>query len=527
MFFREYIRELQRVERGSVRQNKSASVKIALVYPNRYCVGMASLGFQTVYRIFNNHPGVRCERAFLYEAPYDREVRTLESGERLSCFDLVGFSLSFELDLFNVIRILMRTGIRILAEDRIEKDPLVFIGGIVTSLNPAPLLPFVDGLVVGEGEKCIHQIADALYAAKQKKVSRPEKLQTLNEIEGIFIPAINTPVKKQILHSLEAYPTYTPIVTPKSHFKNMFIVEVGRGCTRGCLFCAAKKAYYPYRLRSIESIIETVARWNPGAHRIGLGGAALSDYPDLEDLCEAFVNMGHEISLSSIRADRVTPNLVNLLDRGKVKSFTIAPEAGTERLRQSIGKGIADETLKQVVLLLKNSTINIMKLYFLIGLPGETGEDIQAMVRLIQELASIFHSKNKRKLIRLSVNAFIPKPFTEFQWLPMAGERILAEKLCMIKQGLKGKKNIVLISKNLRNDIMEGILSLGDEKVGLTVGETVVKGIPWKKAVKNQGIDVDTLLHHEKSLEAKLPWDFIQNTVSKQKLWDAYQGGTR
>ncbi len=527
MFFREYARELQRVERGSVRQNKNASVRIALVYPNRYGVGMASLGFQTVYRIFNNHPEVRCERAFLYEAPYDREVRTLESGERLSSFDVVGFSLSFELDLLNVIRILIRMGIHILAKDRLEKDTLVFVGGIVTSLNPAPLLPFIDGLVVGEGESCIHQMADALYAAQQRKSRRTEKLQALSEIEGIFIPAFNTQVKKQILPSLEAYPTYTPIVTPKSHFENMFIVEVGRGCTRRCLFCAAKKAYYPYRFRSIESIIETVARWNPGAHRVGLGGAALSDYPDLEDLCETFVNMGYEISLSSFRADRVTPNLVNLFERGKVRSFTIAPEAGTERLRQSIGKGITDETLKQVVHLLKDSSINVMKLYFLIGLPGERGEDIQAMVGLIQELVSIFHSKDKRKRIRLSINAFIPKPFTEFQWLPMDKEKILTEKRYIIKQGLKGEKNIVFISKNVRDDILEGILSLGDEQVGLAIGESIVKDISWKKTIKNRDIDVDALLHHEKALNAPLPWDFIQGTISKQKLWDVYQGGVR
>ncbi|MBN2029927.1 radical SAM protein [bacterium] len=511
MIFREYIQDLWRLERGSVRQNRNAFVKIALVYPNRYHTGMASLGFQTVYRLFNDHPEVRCERAFLYGAPFDREIKTMESEEPLSCFDLVGFSFSFELDLFGIIHILMRASIQLLAQNRMEKDPLVMAGGVITSLNPAPLLPFVDGLVVGEAEGTIPQICQVLHFMKRQKNRRIDKLQALSEIEGVFIPKINKTVNKQILTSLDSHPTYTPIVTQKSHFGNMFVVEVGRGCSRGCLFCAAKTAYHPYRFRSMESIVETVARYNPGAHRIGLEGAALSDYPNLELLCEMLVDIGYEISLASIRADRVTPHLVDVLERGKVRSFTIAPEAGSEDLRRSIGKGMDDDTLRNVVHLLKDISLDVLKLYFLIGLPDEKEDDVQSIVGLARELADLFFSKHRKRKIRLSVNAFIPKPFTEFQVCPMASEKMLTEKRKQIKRGLKREKNIILSPKSSRNEILQGVLSMGNDEVGLAMGESVVSNISWKQAVQNRGIDIDVLIHRKRALDTNLPWYFIQN----------------
>ncbi len=518
---------LRRLERGTVRQNQNAFVKIALVYPNQYHTGMASVGFQTVYRLLNDYPEIRCERAFLHAPPFDQEIRTVESEASLSCFDLVGFSFSFELDLFNIIQILMKASIQLLAKNRVERDPLIMVGGVITSLNPAPLLPFVDGLVVGEAEDTIPQICQILHTMKRQRGRRKEKLEALSEIKGVFIPNINKTVKKQILPSLENCPTYTPIVTQKSHFGNMFVIEVGRGCSRGCLFCAAKKVYHPYRFRSMESIVETVARYNPGTHRIGLGGAALSDYPDLEPLCEVLVDTGYEISLASIRADRITSYLVNILERGKVKSFTIAPEAGSERLRRSIGKGMDDDTLRNVVTLLKDISLDVLKLYFLIGLPEENDNDVKSIVSLVRELSDLFFSKNRKRKIRLSVNAFIPKPFTEFQWHPMANESMLREKRKMIEQEFRKEKNVILSPKSARNEILQGVLSLGDDEVGLAIRDSIVNRVTWKRAVKNRGIDVQSLVHQKRSLHTHLPWDFIQDTIPKKILWERYQKGVR
>ncbi len=527
MIFREYIQDLRHQERGMVRQNQNAFVKIALVYPNHYHTAMANLGFQTVYRLFNDHSEIRCERAFLYGAPFDREVRTIESEAPLSCFDLIGFSFSFELDLFNIIHILMKASIQLLAQNRVEKDPIVMVGGVITSLNPAPLLPFVDGLVVGEAEDPIPQICQVLHTMKRQKGRRIEKLQAFSEIGGVFIPNINKTVKKQTLPSLDNHPTYTPIVTQKSHFRNMFVVEVGRGCSRGCLFCAAKKAYYPYRFRPMETIVDTIARYNPGVRRIGLGGAALSDYPNLEQLCETLVDMGYEISLASIRADRVTSRLVRVLEKGKVKSFTIAPEAGSENLRRSIGKGMNDDTLRNVVHLLKDISLDVLKLYFLIGLPGEHDDDVKSIVSLVRELADLFFLKNRKRKIRLSVNAFIPKPFTEFQWHPMDSLGILTEKRKVIKQGFRKEKNIILSPKSSRNEILQGVISLGGDEVGLAVRDSIVNNMTWKQAVQNRGIDIESLIHQKKSIDTNLPWDFIQNTISKKILWERYHEGVQ
>jgi radical SAM superfamily enzyme YgiQ (UPF0313 family) len=521
--FREYGRELLIQEKGWVPQKRGAPVRIALVYPNRYEVGMASLGFQTVYRLFNEHPEVRCERAFLLHAPFDQDIRTLESGERLDRFDLVGFSLSFELDFLNLIRCLMNAGIPLLAKDRKERDPLIFAGGVVVSLNPSPLFPFVDGLLVGEGEEVFHRMADVLFSLRKGKGFREDRLRMLGKIDGIFSPRLNGPVKRQILSSLEPYPTYTPIVTPLSHFENMFVVEVGRGCTKGCLFCAAQKVYHPYRFRSAESIVEIIAKLNPGSNRVGLEGAGLSDYPDLESLCETLGGMGYEVSLSSIRADRVTSELVEIVELVGLKSLTIAPEAGSERLRQSIGKGIKDDVLQAVVRQLGDSTIAVLKLYFLIGLPNETDEDVESIVDLVRELTPIFVSRDNKKRIRLSVNAFVPKPFTELQWVPMATERELSRKRKMIHQGLKSEKGVFIVPKSSRAEILQGVISLGDENVGLAMMDVLNKAIPWKGAIKERGMNIDTILHRERSYDAEFPWDCIHYEVSKERLWNRYK----
>ncbi len=520
--FKNSAEKFLRYEKGTLPLKKSASVRIALVYPNSYGVGMANLGFQTVYRLFNEHPEVRCERAF-DQCSSNSGIRTLESKERLDRFDVVAFSLSFEIDILNLICCLKKSNITLLAEDRREREPLILVGGAVASINPSPLLSFVDGLLVGEGEDIFQQIADVLFSSLRNKICREEKLLALGKISGVFIPRFHTRVKRHIIPSLEAYPIYTPIVTPLSHFANMFVVEVGRGCTRGCFFCAAQKVYYPLRFHSAKSILETIEEKNPGATRIGLEGAGLSDYPELEGLCEALVSKGHEVSFSSIRADRVTPGLIKILNRGNVRSFAMAPEAGSELLRNRIGKGISDEVLERVTYLLRDSSIETLKLYFLIGLPGETIEDVEAIVKLVKKLSSIFVKKGKRKRIRLSVNAFIPKPFTEFQWAPMASLKELSAKRKYLRQGLSGQKEIFILPKSSREEILQGLLSLGDINIGLVMMDAVENQVPWKSALKNRGIDIETILHHERVFGDTLPWDFIDYKVPKEKLWKRYK----
>ena len=496
---------------------------MALVYPNAYAVGMASMGFQTVYRLFNRHPELRCERAFMMEAPYDREIRTVESGERLNHFDVIGFSLSFELDFPNIIRCLLQSGISVPRGERKEKDPLIILGGAVAGLNPSPLLPFMDGLLVGEGEGILYRIADIITDSKKKRNNREETLGLLSEIDGFFVPGINKSVVRHIQRSLDAYPTYTPVVTPFSHFENMFVVEVSRGCPQGCFFCAARKIYHPYRFHSVDSVLETVKTENPGAQRVGLEGAGLSDYPELEHLCESVIKTGHSLSVSSIRPDRIRPDLLKLMEVGGVRTVTMAPEAGSEGLRRSIGKGIEDERFLTSIRQLAETSIEMIKLYFMIGLPGETDEDIDAIVRIVKDSASVFCKQKKKRRIRISLNAFIPKPFTEFQWSPMSTEKELSRKRKVIKQGLREAKGVHIVTKSTRQEILQGVLALGDESVGFAILDAVQDNISWKQALKNRNLDVPSIIHTGRRIDTLLPWDFIESELPRKKSWACYQ----
>ena len=502
---------------------KGAMLRIALVYPNRYAVGMASLGFQTVYRIWNEQPGVRCERAFATEGPAGEDIRTLESDEPLRRFDIVGFSVSFELDIPNVIRALLTSRIPLLATDRTDKDPFILVGGAVASLNPSPLLPFIDGLQAGEGEDLLQRIAEVFTGQKRSSQRREKILVALSELEGIFIPSMQSRVKRHVLASLEEFSTYTPIVSPFSHFKNMFVVETGRGCTRGCFFCAGQKISFPYRFRSVESVAQAVADYNPGAARIGLEGVGISDYPGLEDLCRHLLDEGYRLSFSSLRPDRVTREFVGIIERSGIKTFTMAPEAGTERLRGCIGKGIMDDVLMRSCRLLSETGVETLKLYFLIGLPGERDEDVDAMVRLVKAMAEAFRVKGRKKTVRVSVNAFVPKPFTEFQWAPMSGSQELSSKRRRIQDGLHGVKGVVISKKSVKEELFQGVLSLGDAQAGLAVADMVRKARPWKQALKEKEIDVNHLLHRARGKDERFSWEFIDATVPREKLWERYQ----
>jgi len=518
--FPEYARFLLEGERGGIPLNPKAPVSMAIVYPNGYEVGMASLGFQTVHRLFNSHPEIRCERAFIPPPPLEMEVRSLESGEPLRRFSFIGFSLAYELDIVSFVRLLSDAGIPPLASERNEAHPLICIGGVLGGLNPSPLLPFTDAILAGEGEGVIPLIADVLFQYRSGPHCRRERLEALGEIPGIFLPPRRGgSVERQAVPSLADHPTYTPIVTPYSHFENMFVVELSRGCAHGCHFCAGGKVYHPLRFHSHDSVLETVRRFNPGASRVGLEGASLSDYPGLETLCTQLIEAGHEVSFSSLRADRITPQLLEILEKGNIRSFTMAPEAGSERLRNRIRKPISDAVLMQGVRMLSGSTIEILKLYFLIGLPGEEDADADAIPECVGEIARAFCTSAKRR-IRVSVNAFVPKPFTEFQWAAMDGQASLVRKRERIAKGVRNMPKVTLVQKSVREELLQGMLSVGDERAGMAVHDRVIHGLPWKQAFRQNGVNPEILLHEPRPFDRPLPWDFIRTGTPKRALWE-------
>jgi radical SAM superfamily enzyme YgiQ (UPF0313 family) len=513
------------LERGRPALDDRASVRIALAYPNRYEVGMASLGYQTVYRQFNGHPSVRCERVFLDEPRPSNALRTVESKETLNRFDMIGFSVSFELDIPNVIRTLMAAGIPPLSRGRTQAHPLVFLGGAIGGLNPSPLLPFMDGLLAGEGEGVLSRIADVLICNNRGPSVRQSRLEALSEIPGVFIPGLNASVQRHQNKKLDFPPAYTPMITPLSHFADMFVVETGRGCPKGCLFCSACKMYHPYRAFTMEAVLDAVKRFNPGAEKIGLEGAGLSDYPHLIPLCRSIEDAGLSVSFSSIRADRITREFLSILKTGSIRSFTIAPEAGTERLRLIIGKGMSDAVLDEKASMLSETAIDVLKLYYLIGLPGETDRDVEALAGSVLSVSGKFLGRSKTRRVRLSVNAFIPKAFTEYQWEAMNPAKELNRKRKRIAELLKKENRITIVPKSAREETLQGMLSLGGERAGTAVLEAIEGGKGFERAFADAGIDAPFVLYRKKGFKDVMPWDFIEYGVPKKQLWIQGQRG--
>jgi radical SAM superfamily enzyme YgiQ (UPF0313 family) len=398
----------------------------------------------------------------------------------------------------------------------------VFIGGVLGGLNPSPLLPFADAVLAGEGEGVIPRIAEILLRHRSGPHCKAERLEALSECGGVIFPARPAVVTRQIVDSLESHPTYTPIVTPHSSFGNLFVVELTRGCGRKCHFCAGGKVYGRPRIHSSDSVLECVAARNPGANRIGLEGASLSDHPDLIGVSRRLVEAGHEISFSSIRIDRITPPLLDLLQKGNVRSFTVAPEAGSEGLRSRIGKPLTDSALDAAIRMLAETSIETLKLYFLIGLPGETDGDVEAAASLVRASAGRFCTRPGRRL-RISVNAFVPKPGTEFQWAGMAAGAVLLKRRALLESRIGDLRRVVSVEKSGREEMLQGLLSRGDARAGLAVYHRVVAGLPWKAAWAKAGIDPDRLLHEPAGYEDALPWDFIRGGASKRILWERYR----
>src|SRR5688572_26313296 len=452
-------------EQGTVRKDWGGRVSIALVYPNTYPVGMSNLGFQTIYRHLNALPDVVCERVFFPEpADLDEMRRTstpplsLESQRPLTDFQLIGFSVTYEGDYVNVLRLLDMAGIPLRSAERRAHDPLILMGGVCAFSNPEPVAPFMDFIVVGEGEELVGELMQAYRDGYRE---RETFLDGLVGLEGIYIPDRHevsyaddgTPadvkplrgapavVVKRRLKQVDQFRTIAAVKTPNAEYGHMALVEVGKGCGRGCRFCLEGQVYRPVRHRSVAALRETVEQLAAeGEKRIGLVGACVSDYPWIGDLLKIVEDNGLEVSISSLRADSLTEDLVASLARGGHRTLTMAPEAGTERLRGVVRKTITDAELLAACDLIRRHGIPNLKCYFMIGLPTETAEDIDAIVdlaeRFLRRLQVLGPEGQRFGKLTLSISSFVPKPWTPFQWAPFDEPRGLESKLDRIKRGV-------------------------------------------------------------------------------------------
>ena len=547
-------------ERGTIRKSWAGRISICLIYPSRYHVGMSNLGFQTVYQCFNSEEDVLCERAFLPDPGELQEYQetgtplfSLESQKPLFDFDLLAFSLSFENDFLNILTLLDLGRIPLESRDRGPRAPLVIGGGVAAFLNPEPLSDFFDLFILGEGEEVIQEFLAAYrqaFSGRGRK-ERDNLLGELARVEGVYVPRFYEaayredgriermtprpgapfPVKRRWVRELDRFPARSTLFTPETEFKEMALVEVNRGCPRGCRFCAACYVYSPFRSRSLELLQSLSKESLSYERRIGLMGTAVSDYPQLIPLCESIVSQGAEISLSSMRVDAVSAALIGCLREGKDRSVAVAPEAGSERLRRIVKKGYREEEiLKAVDLLVENGFFQI-KCYFLIGLPTETDEDVRAILSLVRKIRHhiVSNRKNQQERWRLilSVNPFIPKPVTPFQWFPMEDVRELKRRLKILQMEVRGEKGFHLLHDLPKWAYIQTLLSRGDRRVGrILLAAHQARG-DWGRVLRESNVNPDFYVYRPRDLDEVFPWDFIDHGFSKERLKQEYLKAVR
>jgi radical SAM family uncharacterized protein len=534
-------------EQGTVRKDWGGKVSVALVYPNTYAVGMSNLGFQTIYKHFNELPDVVCERVFLPDADdVDELARTgtppfsLESMRPLSDFHLIGFSVTYEGDYVNVLRLLDLAGIPMRASARRPHDPLVLMGGVCAFSNPEPMAPFMDFIVVGEGEELVGELIEAYRKGYRERETFLDGLATL---EGIYLPdrydvryaadgtvadvvagaGVPAVVAKRRLKNVDAFRTIAAVKTPNAEYGHMALLEVGKGCGRGCRFCLEGQIYRPVRHRSVAALRETVqALAASGEKRVGLVGACVSDYPWIGDLLKIVEENGMELSISSLRADSLTDDLVSSLARGGHRTLTMAPEAGTERLRRAIRKSITDEQIFTACDLVRAKGIPNLKTYFMIGQPTETDEDVEAIPdlarRMLERLRINDATGKPFGKLTLSISSFVPKPWTPFQWAPFAGVDALQKKLETIKRGVRAFSNIRVLHENPREAALQALLARGDRRVGDFLEIAARMGGEWRKALREWDGDAEMYTTRARRTDERLPWDHFEVGVKKAGL---------
>jgi radical SAM superfamily enzyme YgiQ (UPF0313 family) len=536
---RQRAREILAKEVGYVRKPHGGRLRVALAFPNTYFVGMSNLGLQTVYRLFNAEPDIVCERVFL---PPKSDVSaqllsgaplvTIESQTPVREFDIFAFSVSFEWDYTNVLTLLRLAGIPVRSEARSSADPLVLIGGAVTFVNPEPLAPFADVIAAGEGEALIPPLVRAFGAA----ADRDDLLRRLAGERGFYIPSFYdvtyqadgtigaflpregtgapSVVRKAAVKTADALdPPATTVFTPDTEFGSRFLVEVVRGCANLCRFCWAGYNYLPVRAFPTERILHLAEQARAYSSRAGLVSIALCDHPDIELILTRLVEMGYGISPASLRLDDLTPEILRLLRASGERTVTIAPETGSDRLRRVVNKTVTNDEILEAAEMIFASGMENLKLYFMLGLPTETDDDLVAIRDLTLRLREVMvrYASQRGRIGRIvgSVNPLVPKPGTAYQWLPMEADDAVERKLKRLRTLMAGIDNVYFTMKSERHSFYQALLSLGDRRVAPAIEAAERNGGRWRAAVVEAGVDADFFVFRDRSNDGTLPWDII------------------
>ena len=538
------VREILATETGTQIFAPGRRTPVAFLYPNTYHLGMSNLGLHIMYRILNRE-GWACERFFLPEIKKREEYAktktplfSMETQRPLADFPYICATLSFEMDYLNFLIQLQMGHIKLLAEARGEKDPFVIIGGPCATFNPEPLAEFADMVVVGEGEETLPKLLRLLDRMHLGKKNRKEKLLAAAQLPGVYVPQFYVPqydeagafagmerwaavpekISRQWVKDLDAYPHTSAIISPYTEFANMFIVEVARGCGRHCRFCMAGYCFRKPRNRKLELLLQDIRNRPEQTAKVGLMGAAVSDYPEMKELTKTLAEAQVPFSCASLRADSLDLLLVQALAQSGQRTMTVAPEAGSVRMRAAINKGITEEHIYRAMEYAALAGMPNIKLYFMIGLPGENDGDIDEMIALVHRVRQRMDELGHKGDLILSVNAFTPKPFTPYQWSPLEDFKVLKRRFKMLQNGFKKDKRIRLLTESLKETVLQAALSRGDRRIGKVLLWAAENRKGLKDAFQFYHMLPEELACRKFETDASLPWDHLEMGVTKMYL---------
>ena len=562
---------------------EKVDIRFAMCFPDVYEIGMSHLGIQILYDLFNRYGDVWCERVYSPWLDLDRIMRekniplfALESQDPVRSFDFLGITLQYEMCYTNILQVLDLSGIPLLAKDRGQEDPIV-IGGGPCTYNPEPVAEFFDLFYIGEGETAYRQLMDLYLETKKAGEGREEfLLRAAREVPGIYVPSlyevsyeedgtiasfaparegVPATVRKEIVMDLDSVPYPTkPVVPYVKATQDRMVLEIQRGCIRGCRFCQAGQIYRPVREKSLDTLKRYAAEMldSTGYEEISLSSLSSSDYSHLEELVEFLMDTCREqrvnISLPSLRIDAFSLDVMGKVQDVKKSSLTFAPEAGSQRLRNVINKGLTREDILHGAGLAFEGGWSRVKLYFMLGLPTETEEDIRGIAELSNDIAALYYEKvpkekrNGPVQIVSSTSFFIPKPFTPFQWAKMCTKEEFLEKAALTRRSVREQLNQKRIRYNWHEadvSVLEGVFARGDRRVAEAILTAYRKGClydawgesfqndAWLEAFEECGLDIGFYTTRERKRDEIFPWDFLDCGVTREFLWREWERAQR
>ncbi len=552
---------LLELERGAFQKKWTGRLPIGLLYPNHYRVGMSSLGFQLVYRLLNEYDAIVCERIFMPDP--GQPILSMETGRKPADFPLIFCSVSFEHDYLNIARFFRLAGIEPFAVDRHGEiragQPLVVCGGVAAFMNPEPLAPFMDLFAVGEAEPLLPGLISALESADLR--DRNGLLYQLNrDIRGFYAPSLYRPRydDQNRFERFDSSPGLPPrisriglaaagraghseLLTGETEFADLYLTELGRGCSRGCRFCTAGFVYRPPRLWDADAILASLAERPDGVARVGLLGMEMTGHDTLDLIAGRLSSEGCALSFSSLRADRMSDRLLELLGESNLKSAAIAPDGASERLRRVINKQLTEADLIAAADKLTRAGLRRIKLYLMIGLPTETDVDLEEFVQLVARMQESMQRTGRKRgwlsNLSVSVNSFVPKPWTPFQYHPYGASqrlepeaaisgaeaaRSLKDKIKRLRKRFASVPNLQIKFDSPDQALFQAVLARGDRRLAPLLLNMTDSGISFRQALKGQGLSERLYATRQYDRGSGLPWSIIDHSISDGYLWNEY-----